>query len=77
MSGSELSLLILLDMSPSATPGKLTTAFIQFFVARACLRHELTDSAFPTTHYPFPVGRQFRSFTTVHLRYNLSNCSPS
>jgi hypothetical protein len=66
----------LLDMSSSTTPGDRRLHAPSFFPADDGLRPMTTGSATPSSHNPFPVGDQFRSFNTVHFRYNLSSCLP-
>jgi hypothetical protein len=78
ISGSVLSLLILYRHVVLFDSGKLKGLLApSSFTLDAGLRPIQTDSALPSIpQIRFSRGTQFRSFTTVRFRYDLSTCSP-
>src|SRR5215472_5558722 len=76
--GSELSLMVFRNMSPSETTGNFSAAPTQCFTENAGLRLRLKVSAFPKPpHSDSGEGHCFRGLTTVRLRYDLLLCLPS
>ncbi len=53
-SGSELSLMVFRNMSPSETTGNSPVAFTQYFTGNAGLRHGINVSAFPLPSHSDP-----------------------
>jgi hypothetical protein len=53
-SGSELSLMVFRNMSPSETPGNFPVAPTQFFTGNTGLRHGINVSAFPSSSHSNP-----------------------
>jgi hypothetical protein len=76
--GSELSLLLFHNMSPSTTTGNSSVACTQYFTEDSSLQLRMTVSAFPSpSHSDSGEGLSFRGLTTVRLRYDLLFCLPS
>jgi hypothetical protein len=66
--GSELSLMLLRNMSSSATTGNFSAAYTQYFTENAGLPLQLTVSAFPlSSHSDSGEGDCIRGFTTDSL----------
>ena len=74
--GSELSLMLFCNMSPSETPGNSSAAFAQYLTEDTSLQLRITVFGIPKhPHTPILVRAQLRGFTTgVRLRYDLLRC---
>jgi len=77
-SGSELSSMLIHNMSSSTTTGNSSAACTQYLTEDPSLQLRMTVSAFPSSsHSDSGEGLSFRGFTTVRLRYDLLCCLPS
>ena len=76
--GSELSLLLFHNLSPSRTTGNSSAAYTQYFTEDTGLPLQIKISAFPSSaHSDSGAGDDFRGLTTVCSRYDLLLCLPS